>query len=125
MKVGILTGGGDVPGLNASIKAVVMRMASEGHQVVGHPARLGRAARDRTRTIPSGTAEHVMALDPGVVRTIDRTGGTFLHTSRTNPAKVRPTEEPAFLSPGREDDGAAGPHRARRCACSITSDSTR
>ena len=45
-----------------------------------------------------------MPLDPGVVRTIDRTGGTFLHTSRTNPAKVRPTEEPAFLAPGRQDD---------------------
>ena len=103
MKVGILTGGGDVPGLNASIKAVVTRMASEGHQVVG--IRRGWAGLLETNPDDqSGTAEHTMVLDPGVVRTIDRTGGTFLHTSRTNPAKVRPTEEPAFLASGRQDD---------------------
>ncbi len=47
MRFGILTGGGDVPGLNASIKAVVSRAASEGHEVVGHPPWLGRAARHR------------------------------------------------------------------------------
>ena len=56
MKVGILTGGGDVPGLNASIKAVVMRMASEGHQVVG--IRRGWAGLLETNPDdPAGTAE--------------------------------------------------------------------
>ena len=104
MKIGILTGGGDVPGLNASIKAVVMRMASEGHQVMG--IRRGWAGLLETNPDDLSSVDgHVMPLDPGVVRTIDRTGGTFLHTSRTNPAKVRPTEEPAFLEPGRADDG--------------------
>ena len=86
MKVGILTGGGDVPGLNASIKAVVMRMAAEGHQVTG--IRRGWAGLlEIDPDDPATVAEHIIALDPGVVRTIDRTGGTFLHTSRTNPAK--------------------------------------
>ena len=103
MKVGILTGGGDVPGLNASIKAVVTRMASDGHQVTG--IRRGWAGLlEIDPDDPSTLADHVMPLDPGVVRTIDRTGGTFLHTSRTNPAKVRPTEEPVFLASGRQDD---------------------
>ena len=114
MKVGILTGGGDVPGLNASIKAVVLRMASEGHEVIG--LRRGWAGLLETNPDdPSTLAEHVVALDPGVVRTIDRTGGTFLHTSRTNPAKVRPSEEPAFLADGRTDDGPRDhtPHALR------------
>jgi 6-phosphofructokinase 1 len=47
---------------------------------------------------------NIVDLDPNAVRTIDRTGGTILHTSRTNPARVRPGEEPGFLSDGREDD---------------------
>jgi 6-phosphofructokinase 1 len=54
---------------------------------------------------PSADPANTVPLDPGVVRTIDRTGGTFLHTSRTNPARVRPAEEPAFLAGGRQDDG--------------------
>jgi 6-phosphofructokinase 1 len=48
---------------------------------------------------------NTIALDLPTVRTIDRTGGTFLHTSRTNPAKVGPHDEPAFLAAGRIDDG--------------------
>jgi 6-phosphofructokinase 1 len=100
MKIGILTGGGDVPGLNAAIKAVVGRATSEGHQVIG--IRRGWAGLldtdpDNPLAIQTGT----MALDPATVRTIDRSGGTFLHTSRTNPAKVKPANEPAFLADGR------------------------
>ena len=104
MRIGILTGGGDVPGLNASIKAVVMRAASEGHQVVG----IRRGWGGLLEVDPSNglTAQvNTVNLDPSTVRTIDRSGGTFLHTSRTNPAKVKPADEPAFLSSGREDAG--------------------
>ena len=103
MKVGILTGGGDVPGLNACIKAATLRAIEEGHQVVG--IRRGWAGLlscdpDDVETV----AANVVELDPAAVRTIDRTGGTVLHTSRTNPARVRPSEEPSFLASGREDD---------------------
>jgi 6-phosphofructokinase len=103
MKIGILTGGGDVPGLNACIKAVVGRAASEGHQVIG--IRKGWAGLlDTDPENPLAVQTGTIALDPSVVRTIDRSGGTFLHTSRTNPAKVRPANEPAFLRDGRTDD---------------------
>ena len=89
MKIGILTGGGDVPGLNACIKAGVNRLSSEGHTVLG--IRRGWAGLLETDTADaSSIARNTLPLDPGVVRTIDRTGGTFLHTSRTNPARVRP-----------------------------------
>jgi 6-phosphofructokinase len=104
MRFGILTGGGDVPGLNASIKAFVSRAASEGHEVVGIRRGWGGLLDTDPDDLES-VAANSLALDPGVVRTIDRTGGTFLHTSRTNPAKVKAADEPAFLAPGRSDDG--------------------
>ncbi|CAN5697988.1 6-phosphofructokinase [soil metagenome] len=104
MRVGILTGGGDVPGLNAAIKAVVTRTASEGHEVVGiRRGWGGLLATDPDD--PESVAANSLRLDPGVVRTIDRTGGTFLHTSRSNPAKVKAADEPAFLAEGRTDEG--------------------
>jgi len=104
MRLGILTGGGDVPGLNASIKAVVNRAASEGHEVTGIRRGWGGLLDTDPGDLES-VAANTLALDPGVVRTIDRTGGTFLHTSRANPAKVKAVDEPAFLSQGRTDDG--------------------
>jgi 6-phosphofructokinase 1 len=103
MKVAVLTGGGDVPGLNACIKAATLRAVDDGHEVVGIRrgwAGLLETDPDDPATIGSNTTP----LDPVTVRTIDRTGGTVLHTSRTNPAKVRPAEEPEFLKAGREDD---------------------
>src|SRR6266480_640313 len=104
MRLGIVTGGGDVPGLNAAIKAVVTRAASEGHEVVG--IRRGWGGLLNTDLDDEATiAANVVRLDPGMVRTIDRTGGTFLHTSRTNPARVRSADEPSFLQTGRTDDG--------------------
>jgi 6-phosphofructokinase 1 len=96
MRIGILTGGGDVPGLNACIKAVVNRAAEEGHQVVGIRRGWGGLAYFNPDD-PDASEDTLIPLDPGVVRTIDRTGGTFLHTSRTNPAKMRPEEVPDFL----------------------------
>ena len=104
MRLGILTGGGDVPGLNASIKAVVNRAASEGHEVVGIRRGWGGLLDTDPDDLES-VAANSLPLDPGAVRTIDRTGGTFLHTSRTNPAKVKGADEPAFLTDGRSDDG--------------------
>lgn len=104
MKLGILTGGGDVPGLNAAIKAVVNRAASEGHTVLGIRSGWGGLLNSNPEDPPTVKASTI-ALDPATVRTIDRTGGTFLHTSRTNPAKVSPKDEPAHLAAGRIDDG--------------------
>jgi len=97
MRVGILTGGGDVPGLNPCIKAVVNRVCAAGHEVVG--LRRGWSAllaHDLDDHSTSG--EWFQELTPAVVRTIDRTGGTFLHTSRTNPSRVRASEVPAHLA---------------------------
>ena len=106
MRIGILTGGGDVPGLNACIKAVVNRVMNDGHKVVG--VRRGWAGLAFTDPDDPSTAEaNLVPLDPGLVRTVDRTGGTFLHTSRTNPAKVPTDELPEFLA-GQIDD--PGPH---------------
>jgi 6-phosphofructokinase 1 len=103
MRIGILTGGGDVPGLNACIKAATNRAVEEGHDVVG--IRRGWAGLlELDPGDPSATDVHTVRLDPDAVRTIDRTGGTILHTSRTNPAKVRAADEPDFLKPGRVDD---------------------
>ena len=104
MRIGILTGGGDVPGLNPCIKAVVNRVAEEGHEVVG--IRRGWGGLLNTNLDDPATIEaNFMPLDPARVRTVDRTGGTFLHTSRTNPGRVRDSEIPEWLSAEGE-----GPH---------------
>ena len=103
MRIGILTGGGDVPGLNACIKAATNRAFEEGHEMLG--IRRGWAGLlNCDPSDPTSAAAHTTRLDPEVVRTIDRTGGTILHTSRTNPAKVRADDEPDFLKAGRVDD---------------------
>jgi ATP-dependent phosphofructokinase / diphosphate-dependent phosphofructokinase len=107
MRVGILTGGGDVPGLNASIKAATLRAVQEGHEVVG--IRRGWAGLLETDPDdPESIRRNIMPLDPSVVRTIDRSGGTFLHTSRTNPARVRAADEPEFLRGAEDGPGEAG-----------------
>jgi 6-phosphofructokinase 1 len=101
MRIGILTGGGDVPGLNPCIKTVVQGAVDEGIEVLG--IRRGWAGLlnfnpDSPETTPNCT----MALDRRNTRTIDRTGGTFLHTSRIDPARVQPRDVPDFLAGGRE-----------------------
>ena len=87
MKIGVLTGGGDVPGLNPAIKAVVNRVVDEGHEVVGIRRGWGGLAFTDPDD-PVSIETNLVPLDPAAVRTVDRTGGTFLHTSRTNPARV-------------------------------------
>jgi len=104
MRVGVLTGGGDVPGLNASIKAVVNRVGAEGHSAVG--LRRGWAGLLQCNPDdPASVADCTMVLDPTSVRTIDRSGGTVLHSSRTNPARVKAHEVPDFLADAAEGDG--------------------
>ncbi len=105
MRIGILTGGGDVPGLNPCIKALVYRAVDEGHEPIG----IRRGWRGLLFYNPDDPATHeecVMPLNKLMVRTIDRTGGTFLHTSRTNPSRVRPSHAPDFLRPEGELDEA-------------------
>ena len=104
MRIGILTGGGDVPGLNPCIKAVVNRVVHDGHEVVG--LRRGWAALlQHDPDDPESASQWFQDLTPSVVRTIDRTGGTFLHTSRTNPSRVRPREVPPHLADRAMGDG--------------------
>ena len=104
MRIGILTGGGDVPGLNPCIKAVVNRVAHEGHEVIG--LRRGWAALlNHDLDDPDSASHWFQPLDLAAVRTIDRSGGTVLHTSRTNPGRVRPSEVPAFLSDRAQGEG--------------------
>ncbi|HSU59926.1 MAG TPA: 6-phosphofructokinase [Bryobacteraceae bacterium] len=94
-KIGILTGGGDVPGLNAVIKSVVYRATSDGHEVTG--IRLGwKGLTDLNFDDPASVRRFVLPLTRENTRTIDRTGGTFLHTSRTNPSKMK--KLPDFLN---------------------------
>jgi 6-phosphofructokinase len=104
MKIGILTGGGDVPGLNPCIKEVVTRAVADGHEVIGirrgWAGLLNYNSRDQ-----ASRADWVLPLTLQTVRTIDRYGGTFLHTSRTNPGKVKPSAVPAFLKDRFNGDG--------------------
>src|ERR1700757_2941393 len=97
-RVGILTGGGDVPGLNSIIKSVVYRGWEIGWETIGvrrgwgggtHLGALG--GRGLPHLGPSGEAdaELVVALNRDNTRQIDRSGGTILHTSRTNPARMK------------------------------------
>ena len=97
MKIGILTGGGDVPGLNPCIKAAVYCASDAGHEMIG--LRRGWAGLLYVNPDdPNSITEHVVPLTKNNTRTIDRTGGTYLHTSRTNPGKVKPKELPTFLN---------------------------
>ncbi len=105
MRIGILTGGGDVPGLNPCIKAVVERVIHDGHEVVGLRRGWAGLLEYDLGDPAVSRAKHTIELTRDVVRTIDRTGGTFLHTSRTNPQRVRPKEVPRFLADQAEGDG--------------------
>ncbi|MEE8601636.1 6-phosphofructokinase [Euzebya tangerina] len=103
MRIGILTGGGDVPGLNPCIKAVVERVIDDGHEVIG--LRRGWASLvDGDPAQPETLKAISRPLPRNAVRTIDRTGGTTLHTSRTNPSRVKPSALPAHLADRAPED---------------------
>jgi len=88
---------GTVPGLNPCIKALVYRGVDEGHEVLG--IRRGWAGLlYYNPDDPESEAEWLTPLDKRITRTIDRTGGTFIHTSRTNPGKVQQKAIPKFVS---------------------------
>ncbi|MFC1545441.1 6-phosphofructokinase [Gemmatimonadota bacterium] len=85
--IGILTGGGDVPGLNPAIRAVTLRALKEGYRVLG----IRRGWAGIVDVVPEdveGQAEHVIELDTMTVNKVGRSGGTFLHTSRTKPSRL-------------------------------------
>jgi 6-phosphofructokinase 1 len=96
MRIAILTGGGDVPGLNPCIKAAVNRVEAAGGTVIG--IRRGWAGLLHCNPEdPASLQANTIELDAGAVRTVDRSGGTFLHTSRTNPGRVQEGDVPEFL----------------------------
>jgi len=106
-RLGILTGGGDVPGLNVAIKAVVTRALNHDIEVVG--LRRGWASLVNLDPDDPATLEKwTMPLTAERVRTVDRTGGTILHTSRTNPSKMKAAEVPAHIKPQHQVAGANG-----------------
>lgn len=96
LTIAILTGGGDVPGLNPCIKALVYRGIDEGMQVLG--IRRGwDGLLSYNYNDPVSFEQNIVELNKPMVRTIDRFGGTFLHTSRTNPSAVKFENTPSFL----------------------------
>lgn len=99
-RIGILTGGGDVPGLNAAIKSVVIRAQDHDVEIIG--LRRGWwSVVGINPDDPHTIQELTDPLNKKNVRTIDRTGGTVLHTSRTNPSNMDPERVPNFV---REKD---------------------
>src|ERR1700719_3191379 len=94
-KIGILTGGGDVPGLNSVIKSVVYRASEMGRSVIG----IRRGWEGLTHLDPSQETDacYIRPLTRENTRAIDRSGGTVLHTSRTNPMRIRKSSLPAHI----------------------------
>src|SRR5690606_33781353 len=101
LRIGVLTGGGDVPGLNPCIKQIVYRAVDAGHEVLGIRRGWGGLLNYNPEGAVEAKQKLVIPLNKQTVRTVGRTGGTFLHTSRTNPSNVLPSQVPEFLK-GRD-----------------------
>jgi len=116
-RIGILTGGGDVPGLNSVIKTVVYRASEIGCDVIG----IRRGWEGLTHVNlgdPGSRSRYILPLNRENTRTIDRTGGTYLHSSRTNPAKMKK------LPPGLESAPFPQAESTRKGVTSTTWDMT-
>lgn len=101
--IGILTGGGDVPGLNPAIRAVTIRAIREGYQVIG--LRRGWAGiMELVRDDEADNLENYEILTENIVNKKGRTGGTFLHTSRTRPSRVPAGDVPEHLRDEYNDE---------------------
>ena len=101
--IGILTGGGDVPGLNPAIRAVTIRALREGHRVIG----IRRGWGGLVDIVPDKDADNsanVQVLTEELVNKVGRTGGTFLHSSRTRPSHLPKASVPAHLRDRYSDD---------------------
>ncbi|MBU1473288.1 MAG: ATP-dependent 6-phosphofructokinase [Acidobacteria bacterium] len=101
--IGILTGGGDVPGLNPAIRAITIRAIREGYKVIGIKrgwAGLVELSRDKD----ADNHDHYETLTELTVNRIGRTGGTFLHTSRTRPSHIPRINLPDFLQDKYRED---------------------
>ena len=105
-RIAILTGGGDVPGLNAVIKSVVYRATEVGHSVLG--VRRGWEGLTHLRIGEHLDPDYIRPLDRINTRTIERTGGTILHTSRTNPRKMHADGLPTWMSEPERESYAVG-----------------
>src|SRR5256884_9099864 len=102
--IGILTGGGDVPGLNPAIRAVTIRALREGYPGVGiRHCWLGSISILRDEH--ADNSEHFQILTEEIVHRAAPTGGTFLHTSRTNPSAGKKEEVPEALRATFDPDG--------------------
>ena len=101
--IGVLTGGGDVPGLNPAIRAVTFRALREGYRVLG--LRRGWAGLIELRRDRQADNSHcVIELTEDIVDRAGKTGGTFLHTSRTRPSHLPKSAVPAHLRESYQDD---------------------
>jgi 6-phosphofructokinase len=95
-RIGILTAGGDAPGLNVCLKAVVYNAIDQGYEVIG--IRKGwEGLLNYNPDNPETHAANAMIMTKSRIRDIDRTAGSFLHSSRLDPEKVRPEALPSFL----------------------------
>jgi 6-phosphofructokinase len=101
--IGILTGGGDVPGLNPAIRAVTVRAIREGYQVIGLKRGWGGLV-DLVREKDANNSDNYQVLTEEVVNKAGRTGGTFLHTSRTNATRVKQENVPPHLKDKYKDE---------------------
>ena len=107
-RIGILTGGGDVPGLNSVIKSVTYRATELGYEVIGIRRGWEGLTHVRAERPDDLDPNYVRILDRNNTRAIDRTGGTILHTSRTNPTRMQAATLPPWLDEDRRGEFRVG-----------------